>query len=223
MSVNIIGDKSNFLSKNAITRLKKDIKETDINKIDSSKYLKSGFTFKIDMVNNDINVTISKQINTNRNGVVDGIVEDVINIEPTPELSDRDKHRMEIRQQLKKQLSDSRKNRSGETKRKLMSLKRSIPTKIFDSYTNLITKYKLDNIPAPDEVINNVSKYKLQISAVMSKLGKLSDDMRVNNDIKQYFTALGEFLGIEPININETTEPRIVTTKNDSDTEDEDE
>ena len=217
MSVNIIGDKSLFLSKNAIIRLKKDVKE-DHMILESKKYLKSGYVFKIDKLDDDINITLIEEHR-------EGIMEQSEEIEPKvqQDVPDKDKQRDEIRKQLKNLLNDSRKNRSGETKRKLMSLKRSIPSKIFDSYANLITKYKLDNIPAPDEVINNVDKYRFQISATMSNMGKVCDDPRVGNDIKQYFTALGNFLGIEPINIKmDSVLPQESVAKHDSDTEDED-
>jgi len=60
----------------------------------------------------------------------------------------------------------------------------------------------MENIPAPDEVINNVNKYRMQISVVMSKVNKVSDDIRANNMIVHYFTTLGEFLGIEPLKLS---------------------
>ena len=89
------------------------------------------------------------------------------------------------------------KERSGEVNKKLASLKRTVPTKIYNSYANLLSKFKMENIPAPDEVINNVDKYKIQISAVMGKIGKLSDDVRASNAILHYFTTLGEFPEVE--------------------------
>ena len=228
MSVNIIGDKSVFLSKNAITRLKKDVKENS--NVEFTKYLKEGYMFEIENMEGNFNVKISAQVITLD---ADAPVQPNVNIQ-TNEL-DKEQKRNETRKQLKNFLSESRKNRTGEARKKLMSLRRSIPTKIFDTYTNLITKYKLDNIPAPDEVINNVDKYRFQISAVLSKVSKVSDDVRVSNDIHKYFTALGDFLGIEPINIKQVAEDMnqnsnqtptqkisLPKDKDDSDTEDED-
>jgi len=218
MSVNIIGDKTNFVSKNAIIRLKTDIKNNMM--IESSKYMKEGYSFTITVTNNDTNITIVPLIPPLPKSQP---VELESEPEPVAEISEKEKQQNELRKHFRKMLSDNRKERSGENKRKLMSLKRSIPTKIFDSYTNLITKYKLDNIPAPDEVINNVNKYKLQISTVISKLGKLSDDVRVDNDIRRYFTTLADFLGIEPIDIRQVTQQEPIREPiNNSDTEDED-
>lgn len=190
MSVNIFGNRDVFLSKTAILRLKTDIKEKKT--IDPAKYLKEGFVFKIENNNNDTNVYIKESV----------IIESV---EPTPilnELEDANKKKLDLHKKLKQQLQDARKDRSGESKRSLTAMKNTVPTKILDYYTNLISKYKLANLPRPDEVIKNVDKYKLQISAVMGKIGKVSDDPRVSKGVIDYFTALGNHLNIEPMNID---------------------
>ena len=190
MSVNIFGNRDVFLSKTAILRLKTDIKEKK--SIDPAKYLKEGFVFKIENNNNDTNVYIKESV----------IIESV---EPTPilnELEDVNKKKLDLHKKLKQQLQDARKDRSGESKRSLTAMKNTVPTKILDYYTNLISKYKLANLPRPDDVIKNVDKYKLQISAVMGKIGKVSDDPRVSKGVIDYFTALGNHLNIQPMNID---------------------
>ena len=184
MSVHILGDKTAFLSKNAVIRLKTDIK--DKKEIDNNKYLKAEFGLKIETIGEDTHVHIIA----------------LVDLDAIKKTEDDEKKRLELRQKFKQSMSESRKERGGDMKKKMESLKRSVPTKIFDSYVRLISKYKLANIPAPDEVINNVDKYKIQISAVMGKIGKISDDARASNDIRHYFTTLGEFLGIEPMNID---------------------
>ena len=45
-NVNIVGDRNNFVSKNAITRFKNDIKTINYCEIEDAKYLKEGFKFK---------------------------------------------------------------------------------------------------------------------------------------------------------------------------------
>ena len=80
--------------------------------------------------------------------------------------------------------------------------KRTVPDKIFKAYHNLIKTYAMPNIPSPEEVINNVDRYRQQISAVMGLKTPVSNDIRASNAIKQYFNALGEFLGIEPTEID---------------------
>ena len=184
MSIHILGDKTAFLSKNAVIRLKADIKEKK--PIDNNKYLKAEFGLKIETIGEDSHVHVIP----------------AVDLEALKKKEEDEKKRLELHKKFKQSMSESRKERGGEMKKKMESLKRSVPTKIFDSYARLLSKYKLANIPAPDEVINNVDKYKIQISAVMGKIGKISDDARASNDIRHYFTTLGEFLGIEPMNID---------------------
>jgi hypothetical protein len=179
MSVIINGDKNLFKSKNAIIRIKKDVKELEHTAIDAHKYLLEGYSFKFEIIGNDTHVHI---------------INDMIEKERL--------RKLELHKQFKQNMESNRKERSGEMKKKLSSMKRSVPDKIFDSYMNIVSKYKLANLPAPDEVINNVDKYRLQISAVMGKVSKISDDIRVSNAIRNYFTALGEYLNIQPLTIN---------------------
>lgn len=208
MNVHISGDRSGFLSKNAITRLRNDVKASS-NSIDEKKYLQDGYTITVEVVENNTMVNVIKK--------------PIVTVDKSAE-------KLELRKKVRTLLNESRKERSGEMKKRLESLKRSVPPKIFSSYTNLMSKYKLSNIPAPDEVINNVEKYKIQISAVMGKMGKVSNDPMVSNAVRHYFTTLGDFLGIEPMSVdmvnqlesqfgNMSTPP---TKENDDDTDEED-
>ena len=224
MSVNIIGNRDVFLSKGAILRLKADIKENK--QIDPKKYIKDGYIFNIEQNEGKYNVYIKEHV----------LVESVGPVEPVEPIVE---NKEDLRKKLKQQLKDSRKDRSGESKRSLSSMKSTVPTKILDCYTNLVSKYKLDNLPRPDEVIKNVDKYKLQISAVMGKIGKISDDPRVSKGVLAYFTALGNHLNIEPIDLSSANMGNIANMasnsnnptisgiskmlKKDDDTEDEDE
>lgn len=237
MSVTIIGDKAIFLSKNAIIRLKKDVKEIEHNMIDCKKYIKDGFYLKYDVLDGNTNIHIMKSQET-VSQVSSSNSNTTHEVEHVEEESEADVRRREMRKKLKEHLNDSKKQRTGENRRKIMSLKRSIPNNIFENYTELLGKCKLNNMPSPDEVINNVDKYRLQISAVMGKMTKVSDDPKVSNMIRKYFTSLGEFLNIEPLTLNmsqeqvhtqaqsisEMLKPKtnmMTSIKNDSDTEDE--
>ena len=55
-SVNIIGDRSLFLSKRAITRLKKDVKN-DV-KLEPSDYMQDGYTFRVNKVKDNFEISI---------------------------------------------------------------------------------------------------------------------------------------------------------------------
>ena len=101
---------------------------------------------------------------------------------------------------LRMKLRNAQVGRSTQPKKQLTSLKRSVPDNIFKAYSNIIKKYQF-NIPAPDEVINNLEKYRLQISLIMNSNQKISNDANANNLVKKYFKLLGEFLGIEPMEI----------------------
>jgi hypothetical protein len=206
MSVNVLinGDRNMFISKAAIDRFKKDIRVTKPDMIDVKKYLQEGYTFAFDK--NAPEGTVSAKIIT--------LAEE--------EALNRADMLAEKRKNLKSRLNNAQTARSQIPKQKLASLKRSVPEKLFNSYFNLISRYQLPGIPAPDEVINNVDKYVTQIATIMGTMGNVSDNNAVSNDIKKYFSTLGEYLSIEPINITSHQEPMISTAPVESDTEEED-
>jgi hypothetical protein len=209
MNIFIEGDRSVFLSKSAIDRFKKDVKELDQSKLDainSSKYLKEGYVFKTLVENNSIKVNI-------------------ISLEQEKAEAQL-KQKEDSRKQLREQLKQLKNTRTGQVHKHLDTLKRTVPENIYKSYHNLIRNFQMPNIPAPDEVINNVDKYRTQIATILGLGGNVSNDARASICIKQYFTALGQFLGIEPIDINKLSETNIPTNQtnvNNDDTEDEDE
>ena len=201
-SVVINGDREHFVSKMAVNRLKRDLRALqEEGTIDPTKYLKAGYIFDIKKEENNYQVHIIDE-------------------------AERSK---ELRKKmLRERLRNAKDNRSGKTKQKLNSLKRCIPKKIFQSYQNLVKQFNF-NIPSPDEVINDPSKFTSQISAITGNMGRVSNDDRANIAIKKYFNSLGDFLGIEPMNINlrqdntQTQLSNIELSNQDADTEDEDE
>jgi hypothetical protein len=212
MSVNSVlidGDRNMFLSKAAVDRFKKDMRTTKPDMVDVKKYLKDGYTFTFD-----------------KNAPPSTVHAKIITVAEEAELNRAD-ILAEKRNNLKKRLHNAKVARSQAPRQKLASLKRSVPEKLFNAYFNLISKYQLPGIPAPDEVINNVDKYRTQISTIMGTIGNVSDNTIVNNDIKHYFNTLGEFLDIEPMNISQQAiqEPIISSVPQalNSDTEDEEE
>lgn len=184
MNVFIEGDRNQFLSKTAVDRFKSDVRgvqSDNFDSIDSSRYLKEGFVFNI--TKNENNITA--------------------NICNAEELKIENK-----RKELKMRLKNAQRCRGGEQYKQLESLKRTIPDKIFKSYVNLIKNYGVNNIPSPLEVIENPDKFRTQISTVMGSTKPVSNDIRLSNAIKQYFTSLGKFFCIEPANINLNTDDR---------------
>lgn len=201
-----IDNKDNFKSKSAILRFKKDVKLNikQLDKLDSTKYLNDGFNFTISKEQNNVKITI---------------------------LSQEEFNKIERRKMLKSRLKNAQYNRSNRPKQKLNSLKRSVPDDIFKAYYSIIKKYHFD-IPAPDTVINNLDEHKLQVSMLMNTKEKISNDKDADNRVKKYFKLLGEFLGLEPIelptqlseqkNINELTNlDKNIVEVSDDDTEEE--
>ncbi len=195
MNVFIEGDRTQFVSKSAVDRFKKDVKETKPDLIDSSKYLKEGYIFNIVQTENNITAKICNQ-------------EEV-------KLDNK-------RQELKNKLKSAQRCRGGEQYKQLDSLKRTIPEKIYKSYLNLIKTYGANNIPSPLEVIENPDKYKQQISKVMGMKGPVSNDIHLSNAIKQYFSSLGKFFCIEPFNMKLESVPDIITNNNQNDYQNDD-
>jgi len=199
MSLNIfIDNKDNFLTPKSVDKFKKALRSD--NEVVVTKYLKEGYNYTAKKVGNDrLDVSI---------------------------ISQEEYNRMQKRNELRMRLRNARYGRSGQPKKKLDSMKRSVPDNIFKAYSNIIKKYQF-NIPAPDEVINNLDKYRLQVSMLMNTNQKVSNDAKADNVVKKYFKLLGEFLGLEPMNIpTQLPENNKMVENNfskDDDTEDEDE
>lgn len=199
MSLNIfIDNKDNFLTPKSVDKFKKALRSD--NEVVVTKYLKEGYNYTSKKVGNDrLDVSI---------------------------ISQEEYNRMQKRNELRMRLRNARYGRSGQPKKKLDSMKRSVPDNIFKAYSNIIKKYQF-NIPAPDEVINNLDKYRLQVSMLMNTNQKVSNDAKADNLVKKYFKLLGEFLGLEPMNIpTQLAENNKMVENNfskDDDTEDEDE
>ena len=194
-SKNVFIDKKEFFkSKNSIYRFKNDLKKEKEN-MNSEDYLNNGYDFKINKISNNIHVNI---------------------------ISKEESLKLQKREELRKKLKVAQYNRSNKPTQKLNSLKRSVPDDIFKSYYDIIKKYHFD-IPAPDDVINDLDKYKTQVSLLMNTNQKISNDPIANNKVKKYFKLLGDFLGVKPFEIptHLPEQKNNSELNNDSDTEDE--
>ncbi len=189
MNVFIEGDRSSFVSKTAVDRFKNEVRASSdkLDLIDNSKYLKEGFVFNITIKENTITAKICNE----------------------EELKLENK-----RKELKNRLRGAQRCRGGEQYKQLESLKRTVPDKIFKSYVNIIKNYGGANIPSPLDVIENPDKFRTQISTIMGTSKPVSNDMKLSNNIKQYFTSLGKFLCIEPANVNLESDNADITTFN---------
>ncbi len=173
-NVLIESGKEHFSSNRAIDRFKKDIRTNDVDTLDHSNYLKEGYSFKVAKDENNIRVNI---------------------------VSTAEEVKEQKRKELRQRLHSAKYNRSGEARRKLETVKRSVPDKLYKSYVNLLRTSggSMPTIPSPDQIVNNIDKYKPQISAVMGAMGNVSNDNKVSNAIKHYFNTIGNMFGIEPM------------------------
>lgn len=210
-SVYITGDKSAFLKPKSITNFKKNLKKLKKDdKLDTSLYLKTGYTYKFHMDNIDYHVEILTEVKYNEEKEIEKkkIQKDI------------------LRNKLRNRINKTQSLRSNEMMEKMRSLKRSIPKNIFESYKSLIQKFNF-SIPSPDEVINDPDKFQEQISLIMGSQSPISNDNNADIKLKKYFKVLGDFLGIEPKKFetnNETKQEKLPTqlSRNNEDTEDED-
>jgi len=189
-------DKELFISKNAIKRLKDDLRKGS--EIKSENYIK------------DSNIIVVTKENDN-----------IVLTTRTSEKKSKEDKRNELRQRLK-MMRDKRGNSHRE---KLNEIKRTVPKNIFKKYTNILNKYGF-NIPSPDEIMNNPEKFKQQISMMASDFSKVSDDGQANSALKSYFKSFAELFDIDPMQFNvpqnNPTQNLHQMINNDEDTEDED-
>ena len=196
-NVFIIGDKSFIKSKNALKRLKEQVKNEE--DVDSTKYLIKGYS-----------LTINKE--KNKQEEFDYFVK-ILTLE--------EKQKLDNKQELKNRLKNMKEKRTTSMTEKINSIKRSVPKNIFNKYMNLIKKYQFD-LPSPDEILKNPEKFKQQISTMAGTMSKVSNNGDANSAIKGYFKSLADLLDIEPMTINVKPEKNLNLISHDSDTEDED-
>ena len=177
--------------KQEILRFKRDIKENK--SLNASDYFKDGFTFTHDLKDNVYSVNIITLAEYNK---------------------------LQARTNLKNRLRNTQAVRSGQQKRKLESIKRCVPKKIFKAYQDVLKTGQF-NVGSPDDIINNTEKYRTQISMINGTSGLVSNDNQANNAIKKYFKVMGDFLGIEPMEMNIPQQQNVAQVNND-DTETED-
>lgn len=196
-SVYINGDRSVFLSKRAIDRLKKDIRTMgDPTKIESSNYVNDSHSLSVKVDNNSITV-------------------DIVSMEQF----NRDEKKRKLRQMIR----NGQKQRSGEMTQKMKSMKRTVPKNLFNSYRKAMAGFNFP-LPSPSDVINDPERFKNQISLMMSQMGRVSNDVNASGAIKNYFKQLGDYLGIEPASMDMTpdTAPIEKAVPDGNETEDED-
>ena len=176
-SVIIEGDKSYFVSKGAIDRLKRDLKNDDKEKLSVNDYFKEGWTYQLlSNINNEIKIKILNKL--------DLPVED----KPAPP---RVLNADERKQFLKNRLKET-KGEKVNTKT-IKSKLNDIPKDLADAYTSL-KKYKLPvSIHDPADVLANKDQYRNIIHTMIQSFGSYKGP---NNPVINYYKLLAKYLDI---------------------------
>jgi len=172
-SVLIEGDKTNFISKGAIERLKRDLKNDDKEKLENNDYFKEDWTYKL--LSNENNEIKIKIVHKNEITINDTVL---------PRILESNERRNMLKKKLKEMTS-----RRGNVKTKFNS---TIPKELVDAYLEL-KKFKLPTeIPNPEQVLENKEQYKDIIHTMVQSFGSVKG----NNPIVNYYKLLAKHLDI---------------------------
>lgn len=190
LSVHIDGDKSNFITKGAIDRLKRDLKNDDKSKLEINDYFKEGWTFKlVSKSDTEIKVEIMKK--------------DVVPLKNEV----NEKHLM-----LKDKLKAMRSNRTSVTNLKSKMKNSSVPEDLSEAYMAL-KKVKLPvPILDPAEALAHPLEYKQQVYTMVQSFGLFNGK---TNPIINYYRLLAQHMGL-PTTVQPNVQPTVQPTVQES-------
>lgn len=187
--------KGNFKSKNAITRLKKFLKETpDVELVSAVEYLKEGFQFDFKEDGDDIHVgtKVAEHIWGNMAS------QPQTSLQPQKPVSNKDK----IRQKLR----ELQAIRTGKVMREMREVKKSVDKHLFQRYAWLKQNVPQFPIPSPTDILDDPNKYKDEVELFGSGFMKLSGNAKVDGTIAEYFKMIGDKLGFQPLTLEQIQE-----------------
>jgi hypothetical protein len=169
ISVVIEGDKSNFSSKSAIDRFKRDLKNNDTEKLFMNDYFKDGWTYEV--------------VNTSEKQITVKLLVKQVYIKPKDELQEK-------RKMLKSRLSDMKQARLSKSNYKL-SVKDDVPKDLLDAY--LLTKRYNLNIPEPSVILAKPEEFKPMIQTMLQSFGMTKAN---TNPCVNYFKLLAKYIDL---------------------------
>jgi len=178
-SVLIEGDKSFFVSKAAIERFKRDLKNDDQEKLKNSEYFKEGWTYQLlSNVNNEIKVNIINKLDIK------------VNNEPVkPRVLEMSEHRQMLKNRIK-ELTNKRSNNNN-----LKSKLKNLPDDLADAYKQV----KKANLPVsihdPADVLAKKDEYRNIIHTMIQSFGNYKGP---SNPVINYYKLLAKYLDINP-------------------------
>ena len=187
--------KGNFKSKNAITRLKKFLKETpDVELVSAVEYLKEGFQFDFKEDGEDIHVGTK---------IAEHIWGNMVSQPQTslqPEKPDSNKDR------LKQRLKELHAIRTGKVMREMREVKKSVDKHLFQRYVWLKQNVPQFPIPSPTDILDDPQKYKDEVELFGSGFMKLSGNAKIDGTIAEYFKMIGDKLGFQALTLDQIQE-----------------
>ena len=188
-SIIIDGDKSLFLSKSAICRFKKDLRDNNKERLSINNYLSKEWTYNI-ISNTDTEIKIKL--------VKDDTKELVQVKDETKELvKDKTKELVvleqdEKRKLLKEKLKIARMNKLSPMQMK-QNLRNKVPADVLDAYLELKKVQLKVPVPPPDIVLSKPDEFKKIIHTMVQSFGMFKGN---NNPVVNYYKLLAKHLGL---------------------------
>ena len=208
-SIIIDGDKSLFLSKSAICRFKKDLRDDNKERLAINNYLSNGWSYKI-ISNTDTEIKIELVQDK------DKTIELVQDKEKTKELiQDKDKIKEIVKDKTKEIVKDKTKEivlSEQDEKRKILkeklkiarmnklspmqmkqNLRNKVPADVLDAYLELKKVQLKVPVPPPDIVLSKPDEFKQIIHTMVQSFGMFKGN---NNPVVNYYKLLAKHLDL---------------------------
>jgi len=174
-SIYIEGDKSFFVSKAAIDRLKRDLKNNDTVKLEKNDYFKDDWTYQI-VSQTDLEIKI--EIVNKKD----------IESDNKPRVLNCDERRQILKDKLKKMRNANLSQANFKNK-----YKNIVPKDLLDEYLSL-KKHKLPtDLLDPAEVLSNPDEYKNMVHTMVQSFGMFKGN---NNPVINYYKSLANHLNL---------------------------
>jgi hypothetical protein len=169
-SVHIEGDKSFFVSKGAIDRLKRDLKNNDTEKLEKNDYFKEDWTYQIISQSElEIKIKLINKIDLESNN--------------KPRVLNCDERRQLLKDKMKKLRNSNSVKKS----------KVEVPKDLLKEYLSL-KKYKLKvDLLDPGVVLSNPDEYKNTVHTMVQSFGMFKGH---NNPVINYYKSLAKHLDL---------------------------
>ena len=214
-SIIIDGDKSLFLSKSAICRFKKDLRDDNKERLAINNYLSNGWSYKI-ISNTDTEIKI--ELVQDKDKTIE-LVQDkelIQDKEKTKELiQDKDKIKELVKNKTKEIVKDKTKEivlSEQDEKRKILkeklkiarmnklspmqmkqNLRNKVPADVLDAYLELKKVQLKVPVPPPDIVLSKPDEFKQIIHTMVQSFGMFKGN---NNPVVNYYKLLAKHLDL---------------------------